>query len=139
MTNQNTHDAIVSTDNLTSLHDHEEGVLAKSLAAIKADVALFDHWNLVAEAMNVIYAFSHDHVHGSDNELTLQYLGIRLNLLLSIAHCKGSGPGIGIIVIAAPLASWRSTRRRRSRANRCSWCRSVAAAETFRTCSTSRA
>jgi hypothetical protein len=78
MTNQNTHDAIVSTDNLTSLHDHEEGLLAKSLAAIKADVALFDHWNLVAEAMNVIYAFSHDHVHGSDNELTLQYLGIRL-------------------------------------------------------------
>jgi hypothetical protein len=26
----------------------------------------------------VIWAFTHDHVHGSENELTLQYLGIRL-------------------------------------------------------------
>jgi hypothetical protein len=33
---------------------------------------------LVAEAMHAIYAFSHDHAHGSENELTLQYLGIRL-------------------------------------------------------------
>jgi hypothetical protein len=33
---------------------------------------------LIAEAMNVIYAFTHDHVHQSDDELTLQYLGIRL-------------------------------------------------------------
>ena len=32
----------------------------------------------MAEAMNAIYAFTHDHEHGSDNELTLQYLGIRL-------------------------------------------------------------
>jgi hypothetical protein len=28
--------------------------------------------------MNAIYAFSHDHPHESENELTLQYLGIRL-------------------------------------------------------------
>ncbi len=28
--------------------------------------------------MNVIYAFANDHVHGSDDELTLQFLGIRL-------------------------------------------------------------
>src|SRR2546430_3631458 len=28
--------------------------------------------------MNAIYAFSHDHPHGSEDELTLQYLGIRL-------------------------------------------------------------
>jgi hypothetical protein len=28
--------------------------------------------------MNVIYAFTHDHVHQSEDELTLQYLGIRL-------------------------------------------------------------
>lgn len=43
-----------------------------------ANGELADHWELVAEAMNVIYAFTHDHVHQSDNELTLQYLGIRL-------------------------------------------------------------
>ena len=28
--------------------------------------------------MNAIYAFTHDHVHGSEDELTLQYLGIRM-------------------------------------------------------------
>src|SRR3989442_14909582 len=67
-----------ATENLTSLHKHEEELRVQSLAAIKANGALSDHWNLVAEAMNVIYAFTHDHVHGSDNELTLQYLGIRL-------------------------------------------------------------
>jgi len=65
-------------DNLTSLHEHEENLRARSLAAIEADAALSDHWNLVAEAMNAICAFSRDHVHGSENELTLQYLGIRL-------------------------------------------------------------
>ncbi len=69
---------MVATDNLTSLHKHEEGLRARSLSAIKADAALSDHWNLVAEAMNAIYAFTHDHDHGSENELVLQYLGIRL-------------------------------------------------------------
>jgi hypothetical protein len=69
---------MMATDNLTSLHKHEEGLRARSLSAIEADAALSDHWNLVAEAMNAIYAFSHDHAHGSENELVLQYLGIRL-------------------------------------------------------------
>jgi hypothetical protein len=69
---------VATTDNLTSLHEHEEELRARSLAAIQADAALSDHWNLVAEAMNAIYAFSHDHVHGTENELTLQYIGIRL-------------------------------------------------------------
>jgi hypothetical protein len=69
---------VAVTDNLTSLHEREEDLRARSLAVIQADAALSDHWNLVAEAMNAIYAFSHDHVHGSENELMLQYLGIRL-------------------------------------------------------------
>src|SRR6266436_7281496 len=69
---------MAATDNLTSLHDHEEELRSRSLAVIKADAALSDHWDLVAEAMNAIYAFSHDHPHGSEDELTLQYLGIRL-------------------------------------------------------------
>src|SRR5271156_4468220 len=68
---------MAETDNLTSLHKHEEELRGRSLAAI-ADAALSDHWNLVGEAMNTIYAFTHDHAHGSDNELMLQYLGIRL-------------------------------------------------------------
>ena len=65
-------------DNLTSLHTHEEQLRAQSLIVIKADAGLSDHWKLVAEAMNAIYAFSHDHPHERENELTLQYLGIRL-------------------------------------------------------------
>jgi hypothetical protein len=65
-------------DNLTSLHEHEENLRARSLAAIQADAALSDHWILVAEAMNATYAFTHDHPHGSEDELTLQYLGTRL-------------------------------------------------------------
>ena len=69
---------MAATDNLGSLHDHEEQLRAQSLEAIKADAALSDHWKLVAEAMNAIFVFTHDHVHGSENELTLQYLGIRL-------------------------------------------------------------
>jgi hypothetical protein len=65
-------------DNLTSLHEHEEKLRVRSVAAIEGDAALSDHWHLVAEALNVIYAFTHDHSPGSENELTLQYLGIRL-------------------------------------------------------------
>jgi len=68
---------MAATDNLTSMHKHEEELRASSLAAIEADAALSDHWNLVAEAMNAVYAFTHDHPHRSENELTLQYLGIR--------------------------------------------------------------
>jgi len=67
-----------ASDNLITLHEHEERLRAQSLDAIKADAALSDHWTLVAEAMNAIYAFTYDHVHGSDDELTLQYLGIRV-------------------------------------------------------------
>jgi hypothetical protein len=68
----------LAADNLISLHRREEELRSKSLAAIDADPALSEHWNFVAEAMNAIYAFTHDHAHGSENELTLQYLGIRL-------------------------------------------------------------
>lgn len=39
---------------------------------------LREHIEIISEAMNVIYAFSHDHAHENDDELTLQLLGIRL-------------------------------------------------------------
>ena len=69
---------MAATDNLCSLHKHEEELRARSMTFIEADAALSDHWNLVGEAMNTIFAFSHHHAHGSENELTLQYLGVRL-------------------------------------------------------------
>jgi hypothetical protein len=65
-------------DNFVSLHEHEERLRGQSLDAIKADAALADHWTLVAEAMTAIHTFSKDHICGSENELTLQYLGARL-------------------------------------------------------------
>jgi hypothetical protein len=66
------------TDNLDALHRHEEQLRAQSLESINARADLRDHFQIVSESMNVIYAFSHDHEHGSDDELTLQLLGIRL-------------------------------------------------------------
>jgi hypothetical protein len=63
------------TANLHSLHRHEEELRARSLEAIKNDPTLSNHWALVSEAMNVIYAFAHDLPHHSDDELTLQLLG----------------------------------------------------------------
>lgn len=65
-------------DNLVSLHAHEEALREQSLAVIASRAALADHLNLVREAMNVIYAFTQEHVHNSDDELTKQFLGIRL-------------------------------------------------------------
>ena len=60
------------------LHEHEEQLRVESLALIAERADLTDHWKLVQEAVNVIYAFTHDHEHGGDDELTLQFLGIRL-------------------------------------------------------------
>jgi hypothetical protein len=65
-------------DNLDSLHQHEESLRAESLALIAKRADLTDHLALVREAMNVVWAFTHDHVHNSDDELTFQLLGIRL-------------------------------------------------------------
>jgi hypothetical protein len=69
---------VSAVKNLHSLHRHEEELREKSLALIHARVDLSDHLAIVSEAMDVIYAFSHDHEPQSDNELTLQLLGIRL-------------------------------------------------------------
>ena len=62
-------------ENVDTLHEHEEQLRAESLTLIAKLANLTDHWKLVQEAMNVIYAFADDHVHGSDDELTMQFLG----------------------------------------------------------------
>ena len=46
------------TANLHSLHRHEDELRARSLEAVKNDPTLSNHWALVSEAMNVIYAFA---------------------------------------------------------------------------------
>jgi len=67
-----------STDNLSSLHRHEQKLRDDSLAAIEKRVDLSDHWAIVAEDMNVIHAFVYSHPHESEDELTLQFIGIHL-------------------------------------------------------------
>jgi hypothetical protein len=52
---------MAATENLHSLHRHEEELRAKSLEAINARADFREHFALIGEAMNVIYAFSHDH------------------------------------------------------------------------------
>jgi hypothetical protein len=69
---------MAATENLIALYNLEEQLRARSLAVIQADADLSEHWNMIAEAMNAIYAFAHDHVHASEDELLLQLLGIRL-------------------------------------------------------------
>ena len=66
------------TDNLSSLHEEEEKLRARQLALIDGREPLRDHFNVIREAMNLIYGLTHDHPHKSDDELTLQFLGIRL-------------------------------------------------------------
>jgi hypothetical protein len=66
------------TENLRSLHRQEEDLRTQGLKFIESRTDLQDHYRLIAEAMNVIYAFSHDYHHAHDDELTLGLLGIRL-------------------------------------------------------------
>ena len=64
--------------NLHMLHAEEERLRDASLTLIGAREDLRDHLTIVHEAMNAVFAFTQEHVHGSDDELTLQLLGIRL-------------------------------------------------------------
>jgi hypothetical protein len=65
-------------DNLETLHAEEERLRDASLKLIGTREDLRDHLAIVHEAMNAVFAFTQEHVHGSDDELTLQLLGIRL-------------------------------------------------------------
>jgi hypothetical protein len=64
--------------NLATLHRKEERLRSEHLKLIEKREDLGDHIKLIQDAMNVIWAFTHDHTHRSDDELTLQFLGIRL-------------------------------------------------------------
>jgi hypothetical protein len=65
-------------DNLKTTHDHEEKLWKESFNLIESK----PHWKrrliVVEKALNVAFTFTHDYVHKTDDELTLQFLGIRL-------------------------------------------------------------
>ena len=65
-------------ENLISLHKHEEQIRADSLRLIEAKQNLSDHLAMIHGAMAIIYALANDQVNASDDELTIQYLGLRV-------------------------------------------------------------
>jgi hypothetical protein len=69
---------MANVENLKRLHECEEKLRAESLASIDKSATLKEHFHIVQEAMNIVYGLTHDHLHRSDDELTLQRLGIRL-------------------------------------------------------------
>jgi len=69
---------IAHLGNLGSLHEHEENLRGESLGILSTDPHHAEILFLVATAMGILFGFSHDHQAQSDDELTLQYFGIRL-------------------------------------------------------------
>jgi hypothetical protein len=64
--------------NLESLHNEEERIRAETYALITSDTALSDHLGLLHDAMDMINMLSVHHQSASDDQLTIQMLGIRL-------------------------------------------------------------
>ena len=65
-------------ENLTSIHRHEEQIRADSLRLIEKHENLSDHLAMIHGSMAIIYSLAHDHANTTDDELTIQYLGLRL-------------------------------------------------------------
>lgn len=65
-------------ENLKSTHKHEEDLRGQSLVLIEANPVWRQRLILVEKALAVVFAFTHDYSYQSDDELTLQFLGIRL-------------------------------------------------------------
>jgi hypothetical protein len=64
--------------NLISLHGEEERIRGLSLSAIAAHADQSVHLDLIHEGMQIVHDFTHDLPHRSDDELTIQLLGIRV-------------------------------------------------------------
>jgi len=64
--------------NLRSLKDYEEKLREESLAIIAAGPDLKEKMCMIEGGMDVVMGFTKEHKKLSDDELTLQYLGIRL-------------------------------------------------------------
>src|SRR3990170_984696 len=69
---------MVLPENLSSLHRHEEEIRTDSLKLVDNNPDLRDHLSMIHGAMAIIYALAHDHANATDDELTVQYLGLRL-------------------------------------------------------------
>ncbi len=65
-------------DNFLRLHAGEEFLRAKSIEAIEADADLTMHAAALASSMDLIDYFARHYVNETDDQLTIQLLGIRL-------------------------------------------------------------
>jgi len=65
-------------DNLVTLHVEEERLRGEHLALTAGNEELTDHIHMIREAMNMLWAFTHDYTQRNEDELTMQFLGIRL-------------------------------------------------------------
>jgi hypothetical protein len=63
---------------LAVMHEHEEKLRAESMALIHADAELSRRLVVIETAMTVIFGYTVDHTSRSENETTVQLLGIRL-------------------------------------------------------------
>jgi hypothetical protein len=66
------------TDNLITLHAEEERLRGYHLALVAGNEELRDHIHMIREAMNMLWVLTHDYTRKNDDELTMQFLGIRL-------------------------------------------------------------
>jgi hypothetical protein len=78
---------LAMTQNLDTLHAEEERLRGEHKKFVERDESLQDHIAMIHEGMNAVFALTHDHEHRNDDELTMQFLGIRL-FNLSAASIK---------------------------------------------------
>lgn len=79
-------------NNLESLHKHEEELRTKSILHINGDGSLKEHMQLVQEALDMLHDIVKVYKQQTDDELTVQYLGIRLfNTIVSSNKLMLSG------------------------------------------------
>src|SRR2546423_240343 len=78
-------------ENLATLHKHEEQLRADSLRLIEQHQNLSDHLEMIHGSMAIIYALAHDHANTTEDELIIQYLGLRLfnSAASSLKLCLG--------------------------------------------------
>lgn len=65
-------------ENLGSLHAEEERIRTESLRLIEEAENLRDHLSMIHGAMAIIHALAHDYANATNDELTVQYLGLRV-------------------------------------------------------------
>lgn len=65
-------------DNLESIHKNEEELRTQSILQINADSKLKDQFDIIHKSLNLVFDLTTAYKHESADELTLQYLGIRL-------------------------------------------------------------